>query len=69
MNSVVQRCQEGVNMLLDLNGASSFALDNPLQRFWRDLHAGSRHVQFNPYLALENHARQLADVEVATTPA
>jgi len=23
-------------------------------------------VQFNPYLALENHARQLADVEVAT---
>jgi hypothetical protein len=53
-----------VDLLLDLNGASSFALDNPLQRFWRDLHVGSRHVQFNPYLAVENHARQLADVEV-----
>jgi alkylation response protein AidB-like acyl-CoA dehydrogenase len=64
LNSVVHRCQDGVDLLLDLNGASSFALDNPLQRFWRDLHVGSRHVQFNPYLAVENHARQLADVEV-----
>ncbi|GAA1208379.1 acyl-CoA dehydrogenase family protein [Pseudonocardia alaniniphila] len=60
LNSLVQRCQEGVNLLLDLNGASSFAADNPLQRFWRDLHVGSRHVQFNPYLALENHAGLLA---------
>jgi alkylation response protein AidB-like acyl-CoA dehydrogenase len=66
MNSVVQRCQEGVNLLLDLNGAASFAVDNALQRFWRDLHVGSRHVQFNPYLALENHAGLLADVDVAT---
>jgi alkylation response protein AidB-like acyl-CoA dehydrogenase len=68
LNSVVQRCQDGVNLLLDLGGASGFALDNPLQRFWRDLHVGSRHVQFNPYLALENHARQLADVEVRFAP-
>jgi hypothetical protein len=29
-------------------------------------HVGSWHVQFNPYLAVENHARQLADVEAAT---
>ncbi|WP_345604077.1 acyl-CoA dehydrogenase family protein [Pseudonocardia adelaidensis] len=69
LNSIVQRCQEGVNLLLDLNGASSFAADNALQRFWRDLHVGSRHVQFNPYLALENHAKVLADAEVTTTPA
>jgi alkylation response protein AidB-like acyl-CoA dehydrogenase len=60
LNSVVQRCQKGVSLLLDLNGASSFAVDNALQRFWRDLHVGSRHVQFNPYLALENHAGLLA---------
>jgi alkylation response protein AidB-like acyl-CoA dehydrogenase len=60
LNSIVQRCQDGVNLLLDLNGASSFSVDNPLQRFWRDLHVGSRHVQFNPYLALENHAGLLA---------
>jgi alkylation response protein AidB-like acyl-CoA dehydrogenase len=66
LNSVVRRCHEGVDLLLDLNGAAGFALDNPLQRYWRDLHAGSRHVQFNPYLAVENHARQLADVELAT---
>jgi alkylation response protein AidB-like acyl-CoA dehydrogenase len=65
LNSVVQRCQDGVNLLLDLNGASSFAVDNALQRFWRDLHVGSRHVQFNPYLALENHAGQLATARPA----
>jgi alkylation response protein AidB-like acyl-CoA dehydrogenase len=59
-NSIIQRCQDGVNLLLDLNGASSFSVDNPLQRFWRDLHIGSRHWQLNPYLALENHAEMLA---------
>ena len=59
-NSIIQRCQDGVNLLLDLGGASSFSVDNPLQRFWRDLHIGSRHWQLNPYLALENHAEMLA---------
>lgn len=68
LHSVVQQCQKGVNLLLDLNGASSFAVDNPLQRFWRDLHVGSRHMQFNPYRALENHAEQLADAETTTKP-
>lgn len=68
MLSVVRRCQDGVNLLLDLNGASSFAGDNALQRFWRDLHVGSRHMQFNPYLALENHAGLLADAQVTTKP-
>jgi alkylation response protein AidB-like acyl-CoA dehydrogenase len=68
INSVVRRCQDGVNLLLDLNGTAGFALDNPLQRFWRDLHVGSRHLQFNPYLALENHARQLADADTAAAP-
>ncbi|WP_063129786.1 acyl-CoA dehydrogenase family protein [Nocardia fusca] len=63
LNSVVQRCQEGVNLLLDLHGAAGFAAGNALQRFWRDLHVGSRHVQFNTYLAVENHAGILA-----TTP-
>lgn len=60
LSSVVRRCQEGVNLLLDLNGTSGFALDNALQRFWRDLHVGSRHVQFTTYLAVERHAEQLA---------
>jgi alkylation response protein AidB-like acyl-CoA dehydrogenase len=55
----------GRGCLLDLNGASRFAVDNPLQRFWRDLHVGSRHVQFNPYLAPECHAGALAATEQA----
>jgi len=60
LSSVVRRCQEGVNLLLDLNGTSGFALDNALQRFWRDLHVGSRHMQFTAYLAVERYAEQLA---------
>jgi alkylation response protein AidB-like acyl-CoA dehydrogenase len=60
IRSVRKRCQEGVDLLLDLHGTAGFAVGNPLQRFWRDLHVGSRHVQFTPYLALENHAAAVA---------
>jgi len=36
-------CREGVDLLLDAQGASSFALVNPLQRIWRDMNTASRH--------------------------
>lgn len=69
LTSVVRRCQEGVNLLLDLNGTSGFALDNALQRFWRDLHVGSRHAQFTAYLAVERLGDQLAMPAQAPTGA
>lgn len=53
--SVLQQFQRAVDLLLDLHGSSAFALDNPLQRFWRDLDVGARHAQTTSYLTVENH--------------
>ncbi|WP_198029048.1 acyl-CoA dehydrogenase [Actinoplanes sp. N902-109] len=46
-------CRSAVDLMLDLHGASGFAMANPLQRFWRDVAVGSRHPHLNPYLAVE----------------
>jgi alkylation response protein AidB-like acyl-CoA dehydrogenase len=35
-------CRSAVDKLLDLHGASGFAVSNPLQRYWRDIAVGSR---------------------------
>lgn len=53
--SVLQQFVRAVALLLDLHGSSAFALDNPLQRFWRDLNVGARHAHLSTYLTTENH--------------
>lgn len=52
----------GMNKLLDLGGASSFALSSPLQRFWRDVEVGSRHAQLNNYIPREDYGRTLLGI-------
>ncbi|MFJ6725425.1 hypothetical protein ACIQPQ_10955 [Streptomyces sp. NPDC091281] len=49
----------GMNKLLDLGGASSFAASHPLQRMWRDVEVGSRHAQLNNYVPREDYGRTL----------
>jgi alkylation response protein AidB-like acyl-CoA dehydrogenase len=61
--SSVRQCRHAVELLLDLHGSSGFALSNPLQRMWRDLAVGSRHGALTPYVAAEDYARRLVDVE------
>jgi alkylation response protein AidB-like acyl-CoA dehydrogenase len=53
-------CRAAVGKMLDLYGSSGFAMDNPLQRFWRDLEVGSRHPLLNAYLTVEDYGRSLA---------
>ena len=53
--AIVRQFRQAVDLLLDLHGSSGFALGRPLQRFWRDLNVGARHLQFTPYLTIENH--------------
>jgi alkylation response protein AidB-like acyl-CoA dehydrogenase len=43
LSTAVRECREAMELLLDLHGASGFADDNPLQRFWRDVAVGTRH--------------------------
>ncbi|MFI5844166.1 acyl-CoA dehydrogenase family protein [Catenuloplanes sp. NPDC051500] len=51
LTTAARECRQATEKLLDLGGTSGFALDQPLQRLWRDVEVGSRHPQFNPYLA------------------
>lgn len=39
--------RHGIDLLLEEGGASAQFLDRPLQRFWRDIHTGSEHVQLD----------------------
>ena len=52
-------CREGVDILLDVQGAGAFALNNPLQRIWRDMHVASRHGLSVPGLKQELYGRAL----------
>jgi alkylation response protein AidB-like acyl-CoA dehydrogenase len=57
--AIVRQLLRGTDALLDLHGSSGFSLDSPLQRFWRDLNAGARHVPFTSYITIENRGLQL----------
>lgn len=56
---VHRMCREGVDMLLDVQGAGAFALNNPLQRMWRDMHVASRHGMSVPGMKEELYGRAL----------
>ncbi|MFE2336563.1 acyl-CoA dehydrogenase family protein [Streptomyces coelicoflavus] len=59
--SIVQQFVRAVDLLLDLHGFSTFALDNPLQRFWRDLNVGARHAQLSTCITTENYGRLVTE--------
>ncbi len=64
----VQCCRKAVDILLNVQGASSFAQSNPLQRIWRDLSTASRHAILSPEIAQEIYGRALLGVENTITP-
>ena len=43
----VRQAVESTNLFMELAGASAADSDLPLQRFWRDINAASRHVRFD----------------------
>ncbi|OXC72037.1 acyl-CoA dehydrogenase family protein [Caballeronia sordidicola] len=54
-----QLCREAINTLLSVNGASSFAQTNQLQRIWRDSEVASRHAFVLPEMASLIYGRAL----------
>ena len=67
MASSLARARDGVDKLLDVAGASSFAMANPLQRYWRDLNVGSRHNAFNAPIIFEEFSRALLNIRPSVT--
>jgi alkylation response protein AidB-like acyl-CoA dehydrogenase len=63
MVAAIEDARAAVSRLLDLHGTAGFSQSSPLQRFWRDMETGSRHVQFSPFLTREDFGRLTAGVE------
>jgi alkylation response protein AidB-like acyl-CoA dehydrogenase len=61
-------CREAINRLLSVNGASSFAQVNPLQRIWRDSEIASRHAFVMPEVASQLYGRALFGIEEPIQP-
>lgn len=57
ISTIVLRCREAVDLLLNVQGAGSFAEANPLQRVWRDLETAGRHAAVNPAIGYEVYGR------------
>jgi len=54
-----RQCVAALELLLDAQGASAFALTNPIQRIWRDMSAAARHGLNLPGLKQELYGRSL----------
>lgn len=65
---VATRAREAMDLLLNVQGAGSFAEVSPLQQKWRDLETGSRHAVVNPSIAAEIYGRALLGVKEQVTP-
>lgn len=55
----VREARSAVDDLCDLHGSSAFARSNPLQRFWRDIGVGSRHIGLRGWIIDEDLGRVL----------
>ncbi|MBL7501956.1 acyl-CoA dehydrogenase family protein [Frankia sp. CNm7] len=63
----ITRCRQAIDLLLDANGASSFAESNPLQRIWRDSSVAARHAIASPSVSAEAYGRAVLGVEEQMT--
>jgi alkylation response protein AidB-like acyl-CoA dehydrogenase len=54
---IVELVHASIETLMFISGSSAFALNNPLSRFWRDIHVGLRHVTNIPMLSYEIYGR------------
>ncbi len=65
---VLRNINEAINILLDANGAGSFAEVNALQRIWRDSNIAARHATTLPQVSLETYGKALLGVHEHITP-
>jgi alkylation response protein AidB-like acyl-CoA dehydrogenase len=59
----VELLTQAVDRLMFLAGSSAFSKEQPLQRYWRDLNMGARHIAHHPLMNYELHGAHLLDVE------
>jgi alkylation response protein AidB-like acyl-CoA dehydrogenase len=64
----VEHVRDAIQLLIDANGAGSFAESNPLQRIWRDCNVGGHHALMNYTVNYEIYGKQLLGVETPVVP-
>ena len=57
-----------IEEIMFIGGSSAFALSNPLQRYWRDIHMALRHILHIPQLAFEHYGRQRLELKPDLLP-
>lgn len=67
-STVVELIHASVEKLMFIAGSSAFSLSNPLQRYWRDIHVGLRHVQNIPQLGFEIYGRDRLGIAPNISP-
>lgn len=67
-SSIVEIVHEAVEKAMFLAGSSAFSLSNPLNRYWRDVHVGLRHVQNVPMLGFEIYGRDRLEISPNISP-
>lgn len=65
---VIELIHGSMEKLMFMAGSSAFALKNPLQRYWRDLSMGLRHVQNIPTLGYEIYGRDRLEISPNISP-
>ncbi len=59
----VELLTQAVDRLMFLAGSSAFNREQPLQRYWRDLNMGARHIAHHPLVNYELHGSHLLDID------
>jgi alkylation response protein AidB-like acyl-CoA dehydrogenase len=57
--AVALQVAKAIDLLIDINGASSFADKNPVQRMWRDFEVMRRHASVGTEISKEHYGRIL----------
>ncbi|MCF2525703.1 acyl-CoA dehydrogenase family protein [Yinghuangia soli] len=58
--------RRAIDLLIDANGAASFAEKHPLQRIWRDANTAARHAVVGPDISKEAYGRALLGLDQMT---
>lgn len=66
---VTELIHAAIEKIMYISGSSAFTHKNPLQRYWRDVHVGLRHITNLPQIGYEIYGRNRLDVEPNISPA
>jgi 3-hydroxy-9,10-secoandrosta-1,3,5(10)-triene-9,17-dione monooxygenase len=65
---IINLIHRAIESIMFLGGSSAFALANPIQRYWRDIHMALRHITHIPALGYELYGRDRLQLSPNISP-